>query len=51
MSGGSGCVEVAFESDLVFVRNTKSPNGPMLSFTRAEWDAFVGGVRAGDFDD
>lgn len=24
--------------------------GPKLTFTRAEWDAFVDGVKAGEFD-
>lgn len=28
----------------------EDPAGPALLFTRAEWTAFVGGVRAGEFD-
>jgi hypothetical protein len=32
------------------VRDSKNPNGPQLSFTRAEWAAFVAGVRGGEFD-
>jgi hypothetical protein len=35
--------------DVVLVRNSKDPNGPVLRFTRAEWEAFVGGVEDGDF--
>lgn len=52
-SGGAGnCVEVAFtNSDEVWVRDSKDPDGAMLRFTRQEWRAFVAGVRQGEFDD
>jgi hypothetical protein len=33
----------------VAVRNSRHPAGPALVFTAAEWDAFVGGARDGDF--
>lgn len=29
---------------LVAVRDSKDQGGPVLTFTAAEWDAFVGGV-------
>jgi Domain of unknown function (DUF397) len=32
------------------VRDAKDPDGPILFFTPAEWDAFVGGVKDGEFD-
>ena len=32
------------------VRDSKDPAGPILFFTPAEWDAFVGGVKDGEFD-
>lgn len=32
------------------VRDSKDPNGPVLTFSRDEWLAFIGGVRAGEFD-
>lgn len=32
------------------VRDSKDPNGPRLSFTKSEWDAFIKGVKAGEFD-
>jgi Domain of unknown function (DUF397) len=48
-SGSNGCVEVAFLSDRVAVRDSKDRQGPVLSFTFAEWDAFVGGMRDGEF--
>lgn len=44
------CVEVRQVGDLIQVRDTKDGgSGPVLSFTRAEWAAFVGGVQAGEF--
>jgi hypothetical protein len=45
------CVEVAsLPDDGVGVRDSKDSSGPVLRFTPAEWDAFVGGVRNGEFD-
>jgi hypothetical protein len=50
-SGQGDCVEVAFNrQDEVFVRHSKDPDGPVLRFTGAEWEAFVAGVRGGEFD-
>ena len=44
------CVEVTeLTAGRVAVRNSRYPDGPALIFTPAEWDAFVGGVRDGDF--
>jgi Domain of unknown function (DUF397) len=47
-SGSNSCVEVAFLPDRVLVRDSKDRTSPVLSFTLAEWDAFVGGVREGE---
>ncbi|GIF11565.1 DUF397 domain-containing protein [Actinoplanes teichomyceticus] len=44
------CVEVAFVGEAIAVRDSKSPSGPALIFTAAEWDAFVGGAKDGEFD-
>ncbi|WIM96597.1 DUF397 domain-containing protein [Actinoplanes oblitus] len=44
------CVEVAFVDDAIAVRDSKNPAGPALIFTQAEWDAFVGGAKDGEFD-
>jgi hypothetical protein len=45
------CVEVASLPDgQVGVRDSKDTEGPVLRFTPAEWKAFVGGVRNGEFD-
>ena len=50
-------VEVAIQegskegSDYVItMRDGSKPDGPVLVFTPAEWDAFVAGVRDGEFD-
>ena len=50
-SGGDAgtCVEVALEST-IRLRQSKDPQGAVLQFTPAEWDAFVKGVKAGEFD-
>jgi hypothetical protein len=46
-----GCVGVAALPDGgVAVRDTKTADGPVLTFTAAEWDAFLRGVAAGEFD-
>ena len=44
------CVEVAFVGEAIAVRDSKDPHGPALIFTPAEWDAFVGGAKDGEFD-
>jgi hypothetical protein len=45
------CVEVAgLAEDTILVRDSKHPRGAVLGFTRAEWDAFIGGVHNGEFD-
>jgi hypothetical protein len=51
-SGGNSdnCVEVAFVEGVIAVRDSKDRQGPALIYTRAEWDAFVGGVKDGEFD-
>lgn len=47
--GSSACVEVGTQSDSVYVRDSKDP-GTVLEFDRAEWDAFLAGAKAGEFD-
>lgn len=47
---GGNCVEVALTADGIWVRDTKDRPGPVLRFTREEWDAFLAGVRQGEFD-
>ena len=51
LSTTNGCVEVAVVGDRVAVRDSKQRGrGPVLEFTAVEWEAFVGGVRGGEFD-
>ena len=47
---GGNCVEVAVTSEDIWVRDTKDRPGPVLRFTLVEWDAFLAGVRQGEFD-
>lgn len=44
------CVEVGFVTAEVLLRDSKDPDGPVLRFTADEWNAFLAGVRAGEFD-
>ena len=44
------CVEVAFTGDAVAVRDSKNPAAAVLVFTPAEWLAFLGGAKDGEFD-
>ena len=41
--------EAASVGGTVLVRDSKDPDGPVLTFTNPEWDAFIQGVRAGEF--
>ncbi|MEU8204058.1 DUF397 domain-containing protein [Streptosporangium sp. NPDC049046] len=58
---GPDCVEVALSETsqadsgpdadlLVLVRDSKDPEGPVLAFTSAEWDAFLAGIKSDGFD-
>ena len=39
---GNDCVEVAFNSAVVGLRDSKNPDGPRLSFEHSQWIAFIG---------
>jgi hypothetical protein len=45
----NSCVEVAIADEGVFIRNSRESEGSVLTFTRAEWDAFVAGIKDGEF--
>jgi Domain of unknown function (DUF397) len=48
---GGSCVEVAaLDNGHIAVRDGKTPDLPAHIFTAAEWDAFVAGVVAGEFN-
>lgn len=44
------CVEVSTVDETWSVRDSKNPEGPILDFTKEEWEAFITGVKAGEFD-
>jgi Domain of unknown function (DUF397) len=49
--GNGNCVEIAdLGGGHVAVRDSKDKTGPVLRFTPAEWEAFIGGVKDGEFD-
>ncbi|MGH3569696.1 MAG: DUF397 domain-containing protein [Pseudonocardia sp.] len=51
-SGAVGnCVEIAaLPSGEMAFRNSRDPGGPALIFTQAEFVAFLGGAKDGEFD-
>jgi hypothetical protein len=49
-SSASGCVEVTSTDSQVAIRHSLDPEGPILIFTAAQWQAFVDGIRLGEFD-
>jgi hypothetical protein len=44
------CVEVLIGRESVQLRDSKDREGPVLRFSHAEWQAFLGGVGDGEFD-
>ena len=50
-SGNGGCVEVCRRADgTILLRDSKDVSRPEHQFTEGEWEAFLAGVRAGEFD-
>jgi hypothetical protein len=50
-AGNGSCVQVALTADgSIVVRDSKDPMGPILSYTPAEWCAFLDGAKGGEFD-
>lgn len=48
---GGACVRVARHGDLVMFGDPKQLDGPVVSYTVAEWKEFLAGAKLGDFDD
>lgn len=46
----SGARHKAGAEKLYLMRDAKNPDGPVLAFTPAEWEAFILGVKGGEFD-
>lgn len=42
---------VARQGDSVVFGNTTDPNGPVYTYTWAEWNEFLAGAKLGDFDE
>ncbi|MFB9249410.1 DUF397 domain-containing protein [Sphaerisporangium melleum] len=52
-NGGGSCVEagpLVDGSGRVAVRHSHHPDGEVIIYTRAEWQAFIAGVKNGEFD-
>lgn len=54
---GGACVEIKVEPGskegseyVITMRDSKDPDGPVLTFTPDEWRAFTLGVQDGEFD-
>jgi hypothetical protein len=47
---GGACVEVATTGDTVLVRSSASPGEVPTELSRAEWEAFLAGMKEGAFD-
>jgi hypothetical protein len=49
-SGQGDCVEIAgLPGGGAAVRDSKDPDGAVLTFTAGEWAAFLAGAKAGEF--
>jgi hypothetical protein len=50
-SNGGNCVEVAtLPGRSLAVRDSKNPDGPVLTFSRAEWRSFTAALKLGALD-
>jgi predicted secreted Zn-dependent protease len=47
---GGACIQVAARGNQIVIGDSKNPSGPVLTYSRDEWHAFVGGILQGDFD-
>lgn len=50
LCNSGACVEVAFGTDSVLVRDSKDISQRPLSYSFEEWNSFVLGVKSGQFD-
>lgn len=44
------CIEVAYKDGIIAVRDSKNKKQAPLYFDQNEWNAFIGGVKKGEFD-
>jgi hypothetical protein len=48
---GGTCIKVAASGESILIADSKEPDGPILTYTPAEWREFLAGAKNGDFDD
>ncbi|RSM64450.1 DUF397 domain-containing protein [Actinoplanes sp. ATCC 53533] len=46
----TACIEVAQHDTGIHMRDSKDPDGPVLTFTGEQWVSFTAAVAAGEFD-
>ena len=49
-ASGTSCVAVAMGGGMIGMRDSKDPHGPVLLFNAKEWQAFLSGVKADEFE-
>ena len=49
-SNNGSCVEYRVDTEVIQIRDSKDKEGPVLTFTPKEWEAFTLGVKDGQFD-
>jgi hypothetical protein len=47
---GGSCVRVALMNQTVLLGDTKSPDGPVLSYTWPQWNDFIERIKRGEYD-
>jgi hypothetical protein len=47
---GNNCVEVASMAAAVAVRDSKDPDGGHLVFDAGDWEAFITGIKRGEYN-
>ena len=47
---GGSCVQVAAAGEAIVLGDSKCPDGPFLSYSKDEWEAFVTAIKRGEFD-
>jgi Domain of unknown function (DUF397) len=46
----NNCVELATMGEMVHVRDSKHPAGPILTYASADWQTFLDGAKKGKYD-
>lgn len=49
-STSGACVEIAPYQEMILMRDSKDPGGPVLTFGRDAFATFIEGIQAGEFD-